>query len=75
MVIYSIRVDKEIEMATLHRIPVMQGDVEGTFKAGNLLKCQWCNKEVQPEDTMWECVGNLDHFLVCDDCHESAIIH
>jgi len=60
-------------MATLHRIPVMQGDTPK--KAKNLTKCQWCNKELKPEDTVWECVGNIDHYLVCDTCHELAIIH
>ena len=60
-------------MATLHRIPVMQGDVPQ--KAGNLDKCQWCNKALKPQDTIWECVGNLDHYFVCDECHQQAIIH
>ena len=60
-------------MAILHRIPVAQGDV--LRKADNLTKCQWCNKELNPDDTVWECVGNLDHYLVCNDCHETAIIH
>lgn len=60
-------------MAILHRIPVMQGDTPR--KAGCLTKCEWCNKPLYPEDTIWECVGNLDHYLVCDKCHEQAIIH
>lgn len=60
-------------MVSLHRIPVMQGDTPQ--KAANLPKCQWCNKELKPEDTVWECRGNIGHYLVCDACHETAIIH
>lgn len=71
-------------MAILHRIPVMQGDAPVTdtrrsmplfSTAGNLTNCQWCGKELQYKDTVWECVGNLDHYLVCDECHQQAIIH
>jgi hypothetical protein len=51
----------------------MQGDTPQ--KAGNLIKCEWCNKALKPEDTVWECVGNLDHYLVCNECHNQAIIH
>lgn len=60
-------------MATLHRIPVMLGDIPE--KARYLTKCQWCNKELKQEDTVWECIGNIGHYLVCDTCHETAIIH
>ena len=60
-------------MATLHRIPVMQGDAPR--KAENLIKCEWCGKALNPQDTIWECVGNLDHYLVCDECHQTAIVH
>ena len=58
-------------MAILHRIPTMQGDTPE--KAENLPKCQWCNLDLHPDDTVWECVGNLGHYLVCDKCHEEAI--
>uniref|UniRef100_A0A6M3KB53 Uncharacterized protein n=1 Tax=viral metagenome TaxID=1070528 RepID=A0A6M3KB53_9ZZZZ len=60
-------------MAVLHRIPVMQGDAPQL--AENLPSCQWCKKELQPNDTVWECVGNINHYLVCDQCHVSAIVH
>jgi len=60
-------------MAILHRIPIAQGDVPQ--KAGNLTKCQWCHKPLNSDDTVWECMGNIGHYLACDDCHETAIIH
>lgn len=24
---------------------------------------------------VWECVGRLDHYLVCNKCHDEAIVH
>lgn len=60
-------------MTVLHRIPAMQG--EKPQKAGNLIKCQWCGSKLGPDDKVWECVGNLSHYLVCDKCHDTAIRH
>ncbi len=60
-------------MAILHRIPMSQGDIPQ--KARNLIKCQWCGKQLKPDENIWECVGNLGHYLACDGCHQAAIIH
>ncbi len=60
-------------MAVLHRIPVSQGDIPQ--RALNLTKCQWCGKLLLWDDIVWECVGTLDHYLVCDECHKTAIVH
>jgi hypothetical protein len=62
-------------MAVLHRIPVSQGDVPQTAEQANVRVCQWCNAELRPTDKVWECVGNLSHYIVCDECHNKAIIH
>ena len=62
-------------MATLHRV-YKPGDKPQ--KAGNLTTCQWCNKALRPEDTVWEGMSDtsfLYYYLVCDTCHESAIVH
>ncbi len=57
---------------TLHRQPK---DLDTAGMANNLQKCQWCNKVLDPIDRVWHCVARLDHYLICDDCHEKAIIH
>lgn len=59
-------------METLHRLPV---DLDIHGMACNLQICQWCNKNLDPIDKVWHCVARLDHYLVCDGCHEEAIIH
>ena len=58
---------------TLHRIPITQGDI--SQKAGGLTHCQWCNAKLTPDTPVWEAVGRLDHYLVCEECHQAAIVH
>ncbi len=38
-------------------------------------RCQWCGVPLDPTDKVWECMSLCDHYLVCDGCHEEAIIH
>ena len=64
--------DVEAYSQTLHRKPADE-DVPGM--AQSLGKCQWCNKALDRIDKVWHCIARLDHYLVCDDCHEKAIIH
>lgn len=45
---------------------------EGPELAGNIGNCQWCNKPLQPENTVWYCDGELSRYLVCDECHGNA---
>ncbi len=39
---------------------------------GALTYCQWCGVPLDPTDEVWHCIGKLDHYLVCDGCHEEA---
>jgi len=55
----------------LHRLPA---DLNFLKSKGGLNKCDWCG-DYLPTDEVWECVGRLDHYLVCSKCHQQAIIH
>ncbi len=74
-------------MTILHRLPA---DLDQPKLRGNLDKCQWCGNNLVPSsydggftreggiimtDIVFECVGRLDHYLVCPECHDKAIIH
>jgi len=59
---------------TLHRMSVESGKDTPEPK-GALTHCQWCGVPLDPTDKVWECVARLGHYLVCDGCHEEAIIH
>ncbi len=61
-------------MTLLHRMPIESGKDVSQPK-GNIDRCQWCGVSLDKTDKVWECVGKLDHYLVCDGCHEEAIIH
>jgi hypothetical protein len=57
---------------TLHRQPK---DLDVPEPKGNLSHCQWCGVPLDTTDKVWHCMARLDHYLVCDGCHEEAIIH
>lgn len=61
-------------MAELHRMSVESGK-DIPIPKGRLTRCRWCGVPLDPTDKVWECVARLDHYLVCDGCHEEAIIH
>lgn len=56
----------------LHRLPQ---DLDKSEPKGNLTHCQWCGVPLDETDKVYECVQRLDYYLVCDGCHEEAIIH
>ena len=56
----------------LHRQPK---DLDIAEPKGNLTHCQWCGVTLDPTSKVWHCVARLDHYLVCDDCHDQAIVH
>jgi len=56
----------------LHRKPA---DIDQPETKGNLTHCQWSGVPLDPTDEVWDCVARTDHYLVCDGCHEEAIIH
>lgn len=57
--------------AVLHRLPK---DLDFPQPKKGLTRCDWCRKDL-PTDEVWECVGRLDHYLVCGECHQTAIVH
>ena len=59
---------------TLHRLSVESGGDKPEPK-GALTCCQWCGVPLDPTDKVWEVVMRCDHLLVCDGCHEEALVH
>ena len=59
-------------MTVLERLP---SDLDQPRDKGNITHCQWCGVPLDLTDKVWECTGRLDHYLVCDGCHEEAIVH
>jgi hypothetical protein len=53
-------------MATLHRIPVMQGDTPQ--KAKTLTKCEWCNKPLAKQKS------TIDHVAECVQGESQSLI-